>query len=144
MSTKINREKELAVSAEAFYKAIVDFPSYPKFLPEVVSASILSGSTASVKRVAFELEVVKRFQYTLEFQLKPPTLVSWKLVESNFFQTNSGKWELTPMGSKKTKVFYELEVGFGFLVPGWITKRLTEVSLPKMFENYENHAHSIA
>ena len=41
------------------------------------------------------------------------------------------------MGPKATDVQYALEVGFGFLVPKFVAKKLTEVSLPKMFDNFE-------
>jgi hypothetical protein len=42
-----------------------------------------------------------------------------------------------------TWVKYELEVGFGFLVPGWITKKLTESNLPQMFDKFETRAKEI-
>ena len=133
----VTREKEMDVPIEALYAAITRFEDYPKFLPEVVSAKVLPGATPELARVQFEIEVVKRFDYTLEWQMKPGREAKWKLVESNFFKTNSGKWSLTAKDAAHTAVQYQLDVSFGFLVPGWISRKLTEVSLPKMFENFE-------
>lgn len=137
------RDQELLVPAQALFKAITEFVEYPKFLPEVVSAEIIDASTTQPK-VKFELEVVKRFQYILQFKIEGTERISWKLEESNFFKKNEGVWVLKPNGTDKTQVHYELEVGFGFLVPGWISKKLTEVNLPKMFDSFEERAKELS
>ena len=128
------------VPRKALFDTIVDFESYPEFLPEVVSAKA-NGKGKKV-RVDFELEVIKRFEYTLEFEVTVPTEVQWNLVKSNFFKTNSGRW-LLQEGEKGVDVHYELEVAFGFLVPTWVTKKMTEVSLPAMFERFEKRASEV-
>lgn len=138
---QVVRDKTMKVTSKALFDTITDFKSYPKFLPEVKSAEVKSGGSPKKKLVTFEIEVVKRFSYTLEFLISEPSTVSWKLVDSNFFKTNEGKWELKEKG-KSTDVHYELEVGFGFFVPGFITKTLTEVNLPKMFDSFEKEAMS--
>jgi len=140
---RITREKLMKVAPESLFRAITEYESYPKFLPEVVSVKLLPGATATKQKVQFEIEVVKRFQYVLEFVLKGKEEVSWKLVESNFFKTNEGAWKLEPKGKDQTQVHYELEVGFGFLVPGFVSKKLTEVSLPKMLESFEERARKL-
>lgn len=140
---RIMREKLMEVPTAALFKAITDFESYPKFLSEVVGAKIMPGGTKTKQRVEFELEVVKRFKYTLEFQMKGKEQVSWKLVDSNFFKTNEGMWQLSPKGDGQTDVHYELEVGFGFLVPGWISKKLTETNLPRMLDSFESQAKTL-
>jgi len=137
---RITREKVMKVSPEALFKAITEFESYPKFLPEVVGAKRLPGSTDTKVKVEFELEVMKRFKYTLEFKIKGQEEIAWKLTDSNFFKTNEGMWKLTPKGKKETQVHYELEVGFGFMVPGFVSKKLTEVNLPKMLDSFEEQA----
>ena len=139
----VKREKEMAVSVQSLYLAITNFEDYPKFLPEVVGARRHEGGNLEKTLVTFELEVMKRFEYTLEFSMKLNQEVKWKLIDSNFFKTNSGRWFLKPKGDKKTEVEYELDVSFGFLVPGWISRKLTEVSLPKMFECFETQAGKI-
>ena len=134
--SKVVREKKMEVGAPYLYQAITEFESYPEFLPEVVSAKLRPSSTPSQATVDFELEVIKRFQYTLIFQMSDESEVSWTLEDSNFFKVNQGKWKLHSQGESATQVEYELEVGFGFFVPKMITKKLTEVNLPKMFEQF--------
>lgn len=136
----VTRDKEMQVSIGALYRAITDFESYPKFLPEVVDVKTDAASNESTAKVTFEIEVVKKFQYTLQFEMKKTSEVRWRLVESNFFKGNTGLWLLKEIAPGKTAVHYELDVSFGFLVPGWISKKLTETSLPKMFENFEGQA----
>ena len=140
---RILRDKVMKVSPDALFRAITEFENYPKFLPEVVDVKRLSPAKGAKQKVQFELEVVKRFQYVLEFKIEGKEKVEWKLIESNFFKTNEGQWNLKAKGKKETEVHYELEVGFGFLVPGFISKKLTEVSLPKMLESFESQAQSL-
>jgi len=136
---KVVQDKWMQVSPDKLYAAIADVTKYPDFLSEVVSSTVLPGATENGFRVKFEIEVVKRFSYTLEFMLEPRNRVHWKLIESDFFKKNDGKWELSPKNDG-TQVHYELDVEFGFLVPGWISRKLTEVNLPKMFESFEGAA----
>lgn len=140
--SRVSKEKEMAVPRDVLFEVITDFDSYPQFVSEVVGVKVVPGPTADKKRVTFELEIMKRFEYTLEFNISPEE-VKWSLVESNFFKTNEGRWLLSPVGKDKTHATYELEVGFGFLVPGWVTKRLTETSLPKMLDNFEERAKAL-
>lgn len=136
---KVVRQKEMPVPLSLLYQVIVGFESYPEFLPEVVSAKIIKQTDHSAS-VKFELEIVKRFSYSLDFKMEENRSVSWKLIESDFFKMNQGKWLLKPADGHSTSVDYELEVAFGFLVPGWVTKKLTEINLPKMFDQFESRA----
>jgi ribosome-associated toxin RatA of RatAB toxin-antitoxin module len=139
MGNRVKTERKMQVSKDKLFEAITDFKSYAEFVPEVVSVKVHPGASETGAQVTFELEVVKRFQYTLEFSMKGHEEVHWKLVESNFFKANEGSWILSANGDA-TDVKYELDVAFGFLVPGWITKKLTETSLPKMLDNFEERA----
>lgn len=142
MASRIQREREFKVPSQLLYQVIVDFENYKNFLPEVVGSSIVSGKGSEKVRVRFEIDLMKRFIYDLEFDLFPEKEVHWRLLESDFFKANQGRWILTP-NSSGTHVQYELEVGFGFLVPGWITKKLTESNLPQMFDKFEMRAKEI-
>ena len=140
---KVTREKEMNVPVRYLARAITEFEAYPKFLPEVVSVSRVPGGTAERQKVVFELEVVKRFSYTLEFWIQGHEEISWHLDGSNFFKVNEGKWRLRAVDENRTYVNYEVEVGFGFFVPGWITRKLTEVNLPKMMDSFEGRAKTV-
>ncbi len=142
MSSKIQRKLELNVPQKALFQAITDFEAYPQFLPEVVGAK-RENFDADNTTVTFELEIIKRFQYVLEFRMRNQDEVAWKLIESNFFKKNSGKWLLKKLTEETTEVTYELEVEFGFFVPKLVSTKLTEVTLPKMFELFEKRAKAI-
>lgn len=136
---KVVRSRRLHVSPERLFGVITDYEAYPKFLPEVCSAKVvLRGKTTQVE---FELEVIKKFRYTLEFDSDGKRRVAWRLVSSDFFKKNNGLWKLSDESETSVDVHYELEVSFGFLVPGWVTKKLTETSLPAMFDRFEARAH---
>lgn len=137
---EVKREMVMAVSQESLFKAITDFERYPEFVDEVVNVQILPGATDTKKQVKFELEIIKRFDYVLEFSIPSKDEVSWRLVSSNFFKKNDGKWLLKRVDDKKTQVVYALDVGFGFMVPSWVSKKLTETSLPKMMQGFEARA----
>jgi ribosome-associated toxin RatA of RatAB toxin-antitoxin module len=141
---QVLREKLMAVPAEALFKAITEFEKYPDFLNEVVSAKVVKKPSAHQVWIQFEIELVKKFVYTLEFSFKDKEEIAWKLIESDFFKKNEGRWVLTPKGANETDVHYELEVGVVFLIPSWISKKLTEVNLPKMFDSFESRAKEIA
>lgn len=144
MGAKVVKEKEMDVAVASLWKVITDFERYPDFVEEVVLAKPLPKAAGKGEVVQFELEVVKRFQYTLEFNLVEHKELSWKLVESNFFKKNDGRWLLKDLGGNRTHATYEVDVNFGFMVPGWVTRKLTEVSLPKMLDAFEKRAKEVA
>jgi coenzyme Q-binding protein COQ10 len=137
---KVVLERTMGVSAQALKRVVLDFEKYPEFLPEVVSAKTVASKKKGVQEVVFEIEVLKRFQYVLQFDLNSENEIRWRLMESNFFTANEGAWLLKPLSEKKTQVTYELEVGVKFMVPGFVAKKLTEVNLPKLLESFEARA----
>lgn len=139
MGAKVVKEREMNVSVAALWKVITDYERYPDFVEEVVVAKKLPKS-GEKQVVQFELEVVKRFSYTLEFTEVEHKELSWRLTESNFFKKNDGRWILKDLGGDRLHATYEVDLNFGFMVPGWVTRKLTEVSLPKMLEAFETRA----
>lgn len=139
MAHQLTKEREFLVPVSALYQAVTDFDHYKDFLSEVSGSEVISGQGTDKLRVRFEINLMKRFSYDLEFHLIPEKEVRWKLLESDFFKVNEGRWIFSPKDSV-THVTYELNVQFGFLVPGWITKKLTENNLPQMFDKFENKA----
>jgi ribosome-associated toxin RatA of RatAB toxin-antitoxin module len=136
---KVVQERIMGVSADALRRVILDFEKYPEFLSEVVSAKPKQAHEG-FQRVEFEIEVVRRFQYTLEFDFTSENRIRWRLLDSNFFTTNDGAWILNSVAEKKTQVQYELNVGVKFLIPGFVAKKLTEVNLPRLLDSFENRA----
>src|SRR3989338_4009436 len=134
--SKVSLTKEVSVSIQDFYAIVSDYERYPEFISEIKKAKIVSEKP---KRVEFTLELMKTFHYVLEFKEKSPSEVSWKLVESNLFQKNTGGWKLK---EKKDvlEATYTLDVEFGFLVPSFITNPMVKRDLPKMIERFEARA----
>jgi len=141
---EVVRDKMMQVPADALFKAITEFEKYPQFLKEVTGAKIVKQPATNKAWVQFEIEVVKKFVYILEFTFKGKEEIHWKLIESDFFKKNEGKWVLTETNKQQTQVHYELDVAVVFMVPSWIAKKLTEVNLPKMFEGFEARAKEIS
>jgi len=136
------REKEMSVGIDTLRGVILDFESYPSFLSEVVTAKTRSGGTPQRTLVDFEIEVIKRFAYTLEFSFADEREIRWKLVEGKIFTKNEGRWRLEPRGDK-TFATYELEIALTLFVPGWVTKKLTENNLPRLLDSYEEQAKKV-
>ena len=136
------REKEMNVGIEALRKTILDFENYPKFLSEVVSAKTRPGGTPQKTVVDFEIEVIKRFAYALEFHFADANEIRWKLLEGKLFTKNEGRWKLDARGDK-THALYEVDVQLTLLVPGWVTRKLTENNLPRLLDSYEAQARKV-
>lgn len=136
---KATKSIDMQVAAKQLQAAILDFEAYPKFLKEVVGAKRLPGGSDTKFRVQFDLEILKRFQYVLEFDVKPEKEIAWRLVESDFFKKNEGRWVLAGDGNR-THVDYEVDIAVGFLIPGFVSKKLAEQNLPSMLASFEAEA----
>ncbi len=135
---KTTAERIMPVPVKKLWKVIVDFEKYGEFLEEVISTKV--EKKRNVFLVHYEIEILKRFKYTLEFNMTPFTEISWKLIDGEIFKINNGRWLLREKSPNQTHVIYETEVTFGFYVPSWVIKKLTEVNLPMMLEAFEKRA----
>ncbi len=128
-------------SQEDFFKIIADYESYPQFLPEVQEVKILSQSKNSkgqdIKKIKFQVELIKSFCYVLDIVETPPFEAQWSLFESHVFKTNSGSWVLENKGEKKVQATYSLEIAFGIFVPKFILSTAIKNHLPSFFKNFE-------
>jgi len=137
------RSVVVQVPPEQFRKVIDDFESYPAFLPEVKSI-VVANRTADGADVTYEVDVIKRIQYTLRIVSKPDG-ARWTLLKGDFFKKNEGSWTLRPEGDGATHATYSLEVGIGGFIPipKAITDKLTEQQLPTLLENFKRRAESL-
>jgi len=138
------RTEIIEVSLKALYDTITDYESYPKFVNGMKSATILPGE-AGVKKVLFDLELVKRLQYSIKltesFDAAAGTArVAWTLNESVFFKANNGTWELKALGPTRTEATYRLELDFAFPVPGFLLKNLVKSALPGAIKEFGERA----
>lgn len=130
------------VPPEKLLEVINDFDSYPEFLPEVKKISV-SNRTANSADVTYEVDVIKRIQYTVRVVNEGMT-VRWSLVKGDMMKKNEGSWQLRPEGEGRTHATYSLELGLSGLIPSSITTKLAETSLPALLQNFKNRAESLA
>jgi len=134
----VTKEHLFSGTQTACFTALANYERYPEYLPGVVKVEILppKDPKAAVS-VRYELNIVKTFFYVLDMYHLEPKEISWKLVESNLMKLNQGRWLLSSAGKGKTKAEYHLEVEFKGLVPSMVVKKVTESSLPAMFEGFQ-------
>ncbi len=129
------------VPAKKIYEVVADFASYPDFHPEVKKVEIhKKGKHLSA---GFEISVIKKIRYTLNFELTPYKKIVWNLVEGDIFKNNHGYWLFEEEGKNKTKATYHIEVDFGFMVPSLITNKLVGHNLPAMMKKFKQRAESL-
>lgn len=134
--TKVTRSIIINAPREKVYEVIADFEGYPKFLPETKEVSIEKASAKEVV-ATFTLQMIKEVSCTLRFKMTRPSGISWTLVEGEMITDNKGSWKLKKLSPRKTEVKYTIDVSFGLLVPGFISKMLMENNLPKMLDNFK-------
>lgn len=138
---KAEIEDIVGVSQESFFKAITSYESYPKIVDGFKKISVARQGTGKA-RITYHFGVLlKTVSYTLDVTEDPVThSMSWKLVDSDVFSKNEGKWTLNPEGANKTKVKYELEAEFKIAVPEMILNKLLKSTMPMMLKNFEKFA----
>jgi coenzyme Q-binding protein COQ10 len=127
---------------EKVYQVLTDYEKNPEFMDGVTSAEVLSrdGNTATVK---FNIDIIKKFTYTIKLTETAPTELSWVFVEGDLFKSNTGKWKLTDNGDGTTLVEYSLDVNFKMMVPGMISKKLVSSNLPNLMKNVNKRAQAL-
>jgi ribosome-associated toxin RatA of RatAB toxin-antitoxin module len=128
---------------KVIYDVIVDFENYSKFLPDVKKV-VIKEKKAKHVIVSFELSVIKKIHYTISVAMVPNKKMSWTLVEGDLFKSNTGSWELEEVKKGQTKATYTVEIGFGFMVPSFVTNKLVGSNLPSMMKRFKERAESLA
>ncbi len=127
---------EIKAPLKKVYEVISDFESYHEFLTGSKGAKILKKSGKKVQ-VEFEMDMIKTIHYTLDITLDPPHGLHWTLVEGDFMKSNKGSWKLEESKKGITEATYEIEVGFGLLVPKSISSVLIGKNLPVMMKEFK-------
>jgi ribosome-associated toxin RatA of RatAB toxin-antitoxin module len=136
----------------AMRKVLLEFSSYPEFLPAVEEATVLRGpsSKGSEWTVAFRVSVIRTLAYTLRLWEAEPvqsdgaTVIRWSLVEGRLFKANEGSWTLTPLtgpgGEAWTTATYQIEIDLNVFLPGPLLALLTSSSLPQTLAAFKQRA----
>jgi coenzyme Q-binding protein COQ10 len=130
------------VTPKQIYDVVVDFESYPDFLPDVKKVTVEKKGKSMI--VQFEISVIKKINYTLSFSLVPGKKISWTFLKGDLFKSNNGSWEFEEIKKGQTKATYNIEVDFGLFVPSMITNKLVGHNLPSMMKKFKDRAESLA
>jgi ribosome-associated toxin RatA of RatAB toxin-antitoxin module len=141
---RAERTEVFDVPVDKFYKAIIDYKSYPKFVDGMRSVDIENESSNEVT-VKFNLSLIKDISYTLKLSHKLNQEVSWTLVGGDMMKINNGKWTLKDLGGARTEVTYSLEVELKGFFPGLglIEKTLVNTNLPTNMKAFAKRAASL-
>lgn len=121
------------------YDLIVDFGSYPNFVPNQSAARILSRD-GDRWRVEFELSVARRLHYTLDLVGEPGRSLRWSLVSGDMMRSMSGGWTLEELAGGRTRATYELDVELSAFVPRSVARLLVERTLPSNLQAFKREA----
>ena len=141
---KAEKTEIFDVPADKFYKAIIDYKSYPQFVDGVESVEIKNES-ADGATVTMNLNLIKKISYTIKLNHTPNKEVNWSLVSGDMMKINNGKWTLKDLGQARTEVTYSLEVEFKGFLPGLglIEKTLVNTNLPLAMKAFAKKAASL-
>lgn len=136
-----SRTETYDVPVEKFYKAIIDYRNYPKFVDGVKSTEV-SNESAEGATVKMGISVIKEISYTIKLVHEMNKKVSWSFVTGDMMKLNNGRWELKDLGDGKTEVTYSLEVELKGFMPGlgMIEKTLVNTNLPMTMKAFAKYA----
>lgn len=141
----VSREVVIAAPVERFFDLVVDYPSYPEFVPGIHGCRVRGAGPAG-KEVEYELDVgLKRIRYVLRHVEERPRRVAWSLVSGEMMKVSNGAWDLEDVGGK-TRALYTVEIQIAKppLVPQAVVDRiadeLTRVQLPRTLDAFKRRA----
>ena len=133
---KARKTVTVPVPAAFFWGLITDYASYPKYISNCTSAKILSRE-GDVVVAAFEVKVVRTFDYTLRLVLDPEHYrVDWTLVDSKTLRQNDGGWQLNETAPGQTMVTYWNDLAAKFWLPKTFLNGLVQIALPSMLKEW--------
>ncbi len=139
---------ETFVSPSEFLDVVLDVEKYPRFLPEVKKAEVLSKSDKALQArfhvaVAFAGMDVKT-EYTLDYVIDRDALtVSWTLASSPDLTVNDGVWRLEETADGETIAHYRSELVTSLPIAPEIQKAFADSQLPAMMQKFQERAESL-
>jgi ribosome-associated toxin RatA of RatAB toxin-antitoxin module len=140
----VKQQIEIEVPIEEFFAVVVDYESYPEFVPGIKACRVKAKGPP--RQVEYELDLgLKRIKYTLSHEEKQPSRVAWSLVSGEMMKVSNGSWELEDLGGR-TRAHYAVEIQIAKppLVPQSVVDRLsdemTKVQLPRTLAAFKARA----
>lgn len=130
-----------------FYRVVTDYARYPEFVSGVKAVRMV-GEGAGLRKVEFDLEMMKRVRYSLNIreelnEAAGTASVQWTLDSSDMLKSNVGGWTMQSTGPNTTDVVYKLDIEFSISVPGFILKGLVANSLPTAVREFRERAEKL-
>lgn len=130
------------VSKEALWTVITDYENYPKLVTGLEACRIVSrkGNTVLAE---YDLNMMKKFKYTLKHVEKPMSGLKWSMESGELFKSNDGFWDIKELKDGSLEVTYSVSVGLPLFFPKALLNTLVGSTLPKMLEDFEKMAKSV-
>lgn len=140
----------VAAPLTELYRVLLDFPSYPQFMPNVDKVIVRDADQEGARldyQLGLPLGEKKRYRLKVTYKIREEeAAIDWQLIPwpelspAETIRDTSGYWHLNRIGQEMTLVEYRVrtdpgDIPFGF---GWIVDLLTRCSLPAVLENTRN------
>ncbi|HPQ80686.1 MAG TPA: SRPBCC family protein [bacterium] len=136
----VSRSIAVHAPVERIFDIVSSFDLYPKFLPEIERADVLSQSPKKA-RVAFTANIVKRIDYTMDFDILRPREIRWTMVDGDMLiKSNDGFWKFEPLEKNLTDLTFSCEMHFNIWLPKSIAEGVISSHLPVMMKNFKAQA----
>ena len=147
MSHRVTREVMIDAPVERFFALVMDFESYPAFVPGVKECRPMPGPEGAID-AEYEVDVgVKTIRYVLRHVPVPPTALTWSLVSGDWMKVLNGAWELAEVGGKtRARYSIEVQVAKPALVPQSVVDKISDelarVQLHRVLDAFKSRAES--
>lgn len=138
----VSQEIEIKATPKQCYDVIWDFESYPEFMKELKDVDV-DKKKAKTCEVTYHIKVIKEISYSLKMKGTPNKKIEWTFIEGDYMKDNHGYWDLTETKKGVTLATYNIDIKFGLLVPGSVTKKLVGTNLPAMLKAFKKRIESM-
>jgi ribosome-associated toxin RatA of RatAB toxin-antitoxin module len=123
---------------------IADFPAYPEWAQGMKQAEVVEeGADGRADKVHFELEATPiKDSYTLSYDWKGDSSVTWELVEGKMLKAMQGAYVLRPSGAG-TEVTYRLAVDLSIPMIGMLRRKAEKVIIDTALKGLKKRVESL-
>jgi len=123
---------------------IADFPAYPEWAQGMKQAEVVDeGTGGRADKVHFELDATPiRDSYTLAYDWKGDSSVTWVLTEGKMLKAMEGAYVLKPSGSG-TEVTYRLSVDLSIPMIGLLRRKAEKVIIDTALKGLKKRVESL-
>jgi ribosome-associated toxin RatA of RatAB toxin-antitoxin module len=137
----------ILISAEpaAVMAVISDFEAYPTWAQGVKRAEpVEDGGDGRPEQVYFELDASPiKDAYTLRYDWRGDSSVTWTLVEGRMLKAMDGAYELDDQGGGSTEVTYRLAVDISIPMIGMLRRKAEKVIIDTALKGLKKRVESL-